>query len=108
MIYTLTIGIFRRVSTLAPGLNFGLKTQSNVTRRTQSTLSTLILVMTEPLIVCEFCVCNFGMADNHIYHCVGLDGYWGQNDWIPMGPSPCVARANEEQPPARTPEVDIT
>ena len=41
MIYTLTIGIFRRVSTLAPGLNFGLKTQSNVTRRTQSTLSTL-------------------------------------------------------------------
>ena len=30
------------------------------------------------------------------------------HDWIPMGPSPCVTRASEEQPPARTPEVDIT
>ena len=25
---------------------------------------------------CEFCVCNFGMTDNRIYHFVGLDGYW--------------------------------
>ena len=57
---------------------------------------------------CDFCVCNFGMTDNHIYHFVGLDGYWGQNDWIPMGPSPCVIGASEEQPPARTPEIDIT
>ena len=42
MIYTLTIGIFCRVSTLAPGLNFDLKTQSNVALITQSTLRTLI------------------------------------------------------------------
>ena len=65
-------------------------------------------VIKQTLIVCEFCVCNFGMADNHVYHSVGSDGYWKQNDWIPMGPSPCLARASEEQPPARTPEVDIT
>ena len=47
------------------------------------------------------------MADNHIYHFVGLDGYWGQNEWIPMGTPPCVVDASEEQPPARTPDEDF-
>ena len=49
MIYTLAIGIFRRVSTLSPGLNFGLKTQSNVASITQSTLRTLTTIT---LLVC--------------------------------------------------------
>jgi hypothetical protein len=48
------------------------------------------------------------MTDNHIHHFVGLDGYWGQNDRVPIATPPCVVDANEEQPPARTSDEDIT
>ena len=57
---------------------------------------------------CEFCVCRFDMTDDHIYYFVGLDGYWGQNDWAPMCTPPCVVEASEQQPPTRTPDEDIT